>query len=110
MPRTLPSTSTAALFFALLLVTGVILWIVGGRLARSSRAASPSVALTWTRVATGSDDAVDYPTRLDLVERLAMVAQPWCVDALQQAMREESDATMRDAADRALLVIAARAE
>ena len=45
---------------------------------------------------------------MDLIERLAIVAQPWCVDLLTLALKEETDTVVRDAAERALLVIGAR--
>jgi hypothetical protein len=93
------SSSSAALVFGLLLVLGAILWVVGGRLAH----------VTWTRSLVGSDERFDVAVRVDMIERLAMIGQLWCVATLEQAMREERDVSVRDAADRALLVIAARA-
>lgn len=105
MPRTLPSSSTAALVFSLLIVLGAALWVIGGRMQRSSKAAS---TLTWTHAVLESETPVDAPTRLDVIERLAMVGAPWCVAALESARAQERDRTLRDAADRALLVIAAR--
>ena len=53
-------------------------------------------------------EALSWELRIDIIERLALVAQPWCVDLLARALQEEIDPAVRDAAERALLVIAAR--
>lgn len=110
VPRTLPSSSTAAVFFGFLLVLGAIFWIAGGRLARRAGkvAAIASPPVTWTRAIVDNDERVDAATRLDMIERLAIVGEPWCVTVLNDALAQERDETLRDAADRALLVIAAR--
>ncbi len=63
----------------------------------------------WARELGGSNGPVDEPTRMDMIERLAIVGQPWCVQALVQARAEDDDAQIREAADAALLVIGARA-
>jgi hypothetical protein len=114
VPRTLPSTSTAAFVFGLLLVIGALLWVVGGRMSRSRVAPralppAPALAASWTRAILDSDEPLDVPARIDAIERLAMVGQPWCVESLNHALNEETDEDVRDAAERALIVIAARA-
>ena len=65
-------------------------------------------ALPWTHVVAETDEELDPAMRLDIIERLAMVGAPWCIDALNAAVRDERDESLRDAADRALLVIACR--
>ncbi len=62
----------------------------------------------WARELGGFNGPVDEPTRMDMIERLAIVGQPWCVLALVQARAEDDDAQIREAADAALLVIGAR--
>ena len=66
--------------------------------------------LPWTHAVAETDEELDPAMRLDIIERLAMVGAPWCVDALNAAIRGERDEALRDAADRALLVIACRPE
>jgi hypothetical protein len=46
--------------------------------------------------------------RLELVERLTMVGQPWCVDELRVIREKDPDPLVRDAADAALMVIGSR--
>ena len=46
--------------------------------------------------------------RLELVERLVMVGQPWCVDELRTIREKDPDPLVRDSADAALMVIASR--
>lgn len=67
-------------------------------------------ALPWTHAVAETDEELDPAMRLDIIERLAMVGAPWCTDALNAAVRDEPDEALRDAADRALLVIACRLE
>jgi hypothetical protein len=44
------------------------------------------------------DDApLDVASRIDMVERLAIVGQPWCVDVLTTAAREEDDPRVSEA-------------
>ena len=50
---------------------------------------------------------VDIETRIDHIERLAMVGQPWCVEELR-VMLGDADERVRNAAEDALLVIQAR--
>ena len=63
--------------------------------------------VTWTR-AFGDEGKLDYTTRIDMIERLAMIGEPWCIDALEQALHEERDARVHKAAENALLVIKSR--
>ena len=71
-----------------------------------TKAAAP--VITWTREITGDDERLAWELRIDAIERLALVGQPWCVDLLTQALDQESDPVVRDAAERALIVIGSR--
>ncbi|MDQ2865525.1 MAG: hypothetical protein M3R51_04810 [Candidatus Eremiobacteraeota bacterium] len=107
------SNSPAFPFLAVLFVAGAALFALGTWLARrrpeAMASAQPAVsALLWTRSVTGSDEVLPAALRLDVIERLALVGEPWCVSALREAASEETDAQTRDAAERALLVIACR--
>ena len=44
----------------------------------------------------------DAATRIELVERLTLVGQPWCVELLQTAQRDERDPSVRAAIESAL--------
>lgn len=50
----------------------------------------------------------DLETRIDQIERLTMVGQPWCVEQLEREFLTDADERVRGAAEDALLVIAAR--
>lgn len=108
-PLTLLSNNPAFGTFAALFLLGAALFVLGTWLARRPRAAQPlpEPAITWTREVAGAE-ALTWELRMDLIERLAIVAQPWCVDLLTLALKEETDTVVRDAAERALLVIGAR--
>jgi hypothetical protein len=45
--------------------------------------------------------APDAATRIELVGRLAIVAEPWCVDTLREAAKEERHPHVRKAIDAA---------
>ena len=61
------------------------------------------VTLQWYKIFTGDDSGVpNAPERLDMIERLAMLGEPWCIDTLKQAAAEESDATISNAVRSAL--------
>ena len=84
------SSNPLAVIFAVLLLVGALLYFTG--------------ALIVRRVEAREKIAI----RIDMVERLMLVGQPWCVDDLEKMRTEDEDPTVRDAADAALLVIAAR--
>jgi len=50
----------------------------------------------WPR-ALGEDPITDPAERIELVQRLAIVAQPWCLDALREATKEERHPDVRKA-------------
>ncbi len=108
-PRTLLSNSPAVEIFAGLFFVGAALFALGTWLTRRTQQqpeTSPG-PITWTQQIAGPEP-LPWELRLDIIERLAIVAQPWCVDLLNQALKEETDPVVRDAAERALLVIGAR--
>lgn len=63
----------------------------------------------WTADLAGSHDLPALDLRVDMVERLAMIGEPWCVTTLERACAQDPDAAVRDAAENALIVIGARA-
>jgi hypothetical protein len=58
---------------------------------------------TWMEAA-GIDESelCDAVARIELVERLALVGQPWCVELLHTALRDERDRFVRTAIKTAL--------
>lgn len=101
------------LVLALLLVAGAALYGLGTLLVRSANRETPvelqtkpevgaAAAVSWTGAVTGTGDALDSATRIDMIERLALVGEPWCIAAIKAAAETEDDAPVRDAAARAL--------
>ena len=45
----------------------------------------------WARLVTSEDGQLSVQDRLDMVSRLEMVGEKWCIDALESATREEQD-------------------
>jgi hypothetical protein len=45
----------------------------------------------WARLVTSEDGQLSVQDRLDMVSRLEMVGEKWCIDALESATREEED-------------------
>ena len=93
---------TASPYFILLvlLIIGVALYGVGTILVRSANKqpdAAPSPSLQWTREFFDSDEALDAVTRIDMIERLAFIGEPWCVEILTAASVQEHDPSVRAA-------------
>ncbi len=63
----------------------------------------------WTAELAGTNDELPADVRLDTIERLTIVGEPWCVPILERARTEDVDEALREAADAALIVIGARA-
>ena len=63
--------------------------------------------LTWTRRVVGDVPPPDARERLAIVSRLALLANAWSIEILEEALGDEYDATVRDAIWRALLAIRA---
>jgi hypothetical protein len=56
----------------------------------------------WPRTLNDDDGVVSDPAaRIELVERLAIVAEPWCVDTLREATKEERHPEVRKAIHKA---------
>lgn len=108
-PRTLLSSNPALGIFAALFLLGAAFFAAGTWLTRRQTVvpvATPRI--TWTQDVANSDEAFGAELRLDMIERLAMVGQEWCVDVLRRAREEETDLIVADAVERALIVIGAR--
>lgn len=100
VPRTLPSSSnTGLLVFLVVFALGAVFFAIGTLLVRIQPPHATSEI---------SELQVDLETRLDMIERLALVGQPWCVEELVSLLRAERDPLVRDAAEAALVVIHAR--
>lgn len=90
MPRPLLQSNALAVILAVLLLVGAVLWTVGAMVVRRA------------------DKQNELDFRLDMVERLMLVGQPWCVTDLEKIRTEDTDERIRDAAEAALLVISSR--
>jgi hypothetical protein len=99
------SNSPVTVAFVIVGIAGAILFIIGSLInrERAARLAEANPALE-----TALEPAVDVATRIDLVERLAMVGQPWCVQQLNTIRDTDPDESVREAADAALTVIGSR--
>lgn len=61
--------------------------------------------ITWTAAVTGSDDQLDVETRIDIIERLALVGEPWCMEVLRDAVQLDPSEEVRATA-KAVIIIA----
>jgi hypothetical protein len=92
----LHSNRAGLIFLVALFVAGAILFAIGTLLVRRARL-------------EGEDEPqMHQEDRLDTIERLAIVGQPWCVDELRKIVSNDPDPVVREAADAALLVIGSR--
>ena len=88
----LPSTSfdiAVVVAFAV----GLLLFGISTAMLRKPAALNPS----WPQLIDESLVSADRQLRLDMIERLSIIAQPWCEDVLRQAIEQEDDAAVRDA-------------
>ena len=95
----LPSTNfdiAVAVAFAI----GLLLFGISTAMLRKPPAA-PTFP-KWPQLIDESLVAADRQLRLDIIERLSIVAQPWCEDVLRQAIEQEDDAVVKSAAISAL--------
>jgi hypothetical protein len=60
----------------------------------------------WSHLVTTEEGPLDVSDRLDMVARLEMVGEKWCVDALTSAVDEEKDPQVNAAVRAALARIA----
>lgn len=97
MPRRLHSNRAGLILLVAIFVLGAILFALGTLLVRRERLAREDT----TPILSQED-------RLDMIERLVIVGQPWCVDELRAILERDPDPLVRDAADAALMVIGAR--
>jgi hypothetical protein len=117
------SNNPAFLILAIVFTIGAVMFAVGSVLVRRTRYGPQPETIQlleplilpelsprpWTADLAGNDDVPSLDVRVDMVERLAMIGEPWCTQTLERALAQDPDANVRDAADNALIVIAARA-
>ena len=92
------SNRAELIFLLAVFVAGAIIFAIGTLLVRRDRAAQEEATPVLS----------DRADRLEMIERLAMVGQPWCVDELRKVIATDADPIVRTAAEDALLVIGAR--
>lgn len=84
---------------------GTILY-AAGKIYSHAGSLVPTNAATHPRwmEAAGVEQGVlcDTATRIDVVERMALLGAPWCVEALHAALRDERDPSVRKAIKTAL--------
>jgi hypothetical protein len=84
-------------------VVGLLLYGIGTSMLRSLRVQNGDrKTVTWPRLVDESLTNANRNLRLDLVERLSIIGQPWCADILRQALEEESDGSIKAAITNAL--------
>ena len=99
------SNNPVSLVLIIIGIAGAILFIIGTLIARERKA---HVAEIPAPTPVSTQPAVDVETRLDLIERLVIVGQSWCVDQLNTIRDTDPDESVREAADAALMVIGSR--
>jgi hypothetical protein len=85
---------------------GAILFCLGTYMVVRSRnqktedgdAVSALSAMAWTQaLGVPSDVRLDTATRIDMIERLELLGEPWCLAVLQKAALEDRDPHVRSA-------------
>ncbi len=107
MQRTLLSSNALANVLLALFIIGAIVFVLGTMLSRE-RQARAIEAQPVAAPETKPEPSLDVAGRMDLIERLVIVGQPWCIEQLDTIRSEDPDESVREAADAALMVIAAR--
>jgi len=102
--RTLLSSSSPYIAFGIVFLAGAGIFAAGTLMLRSAER-GPSLGITWTRAVIGDDKVLDAAARVEIVERLGLIGQTWCADALEEALGEERDARVRKAVERALRAV-----
>ena len=106
---TLPASWDIAIIVAF--VVGLLLYGIGTSMLRSSREPAPVSApvrtpartrVAWPRLVDDSLTDTDPELRLDLVERLSIIGEPWCVEILRHAGETEDDPDVKSAISVAL--------
>jgi hypothetical protein len=84
-------------------VVGLLLYGIGTSMMRSMRAQTGNGKTSaWTQLVDESLKDADPQLRLDIVDRLSIIGEPWCVDVLRQAFKDENDAGVKAAISSAL--------
>jgi hypothetical protein len=79
-------------------VVGLLLYGIGTSMLRSQRAQNGNIkSVTWPRLVDESLTQADTQLRMDIVERLGIIGEPWCADILRQAIEQEDDAGVKSA-------------
>ena len=102
--RTLLSSSSPYIAFGIIFLAGAGIFTAGSLMLRSAER-GPSLGITWTRSVIGDDKMLDVASRVEIVERLELIGQAWCADALEAALGEEHDVRVRTAVERALRAV-----
>ena len=90
---------------AVAFVVGLLLFGIGTSMMRSLRVQNGNGNIaSWPRLVDESLADADPRLRLDIVERLSIVGEPWCVDILRQAFKDENDAGVKEAISSVLAV------
>jgi hypothetical protein len=83
---------------AVALVIGLLLYGIGTSMLRSMRTQTGNGKTSaWTQLVDESLKDADPQLRLDIVERLSIIGEPWCTDILRQAFKDENDAGVKAA-------------
>ena len=106
--RTLLSSNPLALSLVALFIVGAIVFVIGTMLAREGATNVVETQAEPPQSKSQPEPMLDVAARMDLIERLVMVGQPWCIEQLDTLRREDPDESVREAADAALMVIGAR--
>lgn len=104
-PPALLSNNPILVALIVVLLVGALLFALGTWLVRREAAAQIAQPAEVPEVETPEPSP---ELRIDEVERLAIVGQPWCIERLEREFLTDSDARIRYAAENALLVIRAR--
>lgn len=100
------SNNALSVALVVLFVAGAIVFVIGTLLARERHARQ--LDAEGVPVEPQTAPVVDVATRIDLVERLTMIGQPWCVEQLNAIRDNDPDDSVREAADAALTIIGSR--
>lgn len=86
---------------------GAVLYAAGKIYSHArSLSANGDARFTWIEAAgIAQDESCDAAARRELVDRLTVVGQPWCVEVLHLALREERDRSVRKAIRFALTIM-----
>lgn len=120
-PRRLLSNNPAYLIFGVVFAVGAVMFATGSLLVRRTREGpQPETiqmlepidgggnASPWTAELARSNELPALDVRIEMIERLAMIGETWSVSTLERARAHDPDAHVREAAENALIVIAAR--